>query len=93
MITNPSHFAVALRYDPRATDAPVVVARGAHRFALRLKRMAFLYGVVIVHNPPLARALFRCELNAPVPETLYRPVAAIYRALRDPRPDLETADA
>ena len=84
LITNPVHFAVALRYDPSTMEAPVVVSRGAHNFALRLRRLAFLYGVVIVQKPLLARALYRCELNSPVPEALYKPVAEIYRAFRDP---------
>jgi flagellar biosynthetic protein FlhB len=82
LITNPTHFAVALRYDPKTMLAPVVVSRGAHAFALRLRRTAFLYGVVIVREPALARALFRCDLNQPVPEALFSPVAAIYRGLR-----------
>jgi flagellar biosynthetic protein FlhB len=82
LITNPTHFAVALRYDARSMDAPMVVSRGTHRFALRLRRLAFLYGVVIVREPALARALFRCELNRPVPEALYPGVVAVYRALR-----------
>ena len=84
LITNPTHYAVALRYDPRSMDAPQVVSRGAHRFALRLRRVAFLYGVTIVREPALARALFRCELNRPIPEALYGPVARIYRGLRAP---------
>lgn len=82
LITNPTHYAVALRYDPARMDAPIVVARGAHRFALRLRRLAFLYGVVIVRNPPLARLLYRCELNAPVPEAAYQAVANLYRSVR-----------
>lgn len=82
LITNPTHFAVALRYDPAKMDAPVVVSRGAHRFALRLRRLAFLYGVVIIQSPLLARALHRCEINMPVPEGLYPAVADIYRGIR-----------
>lgn len=82
LVTNPTHYAVALRYDPRTMDAPVVVSRGMHRFALRLRRLAFLYNVVIVREPLLARALYRCEINQPVPEGLYRPVADLYRAMR-----------
>jgi flagellar biosynthetic protein FlhB len=82
LVTNPTHYAVALRYDPRTMDAPVVVSRGMHRFALRLRRLAFLYNVVIVREPLLARALYRCEINQPVPEALYRPVADLYRAMR-----------
>jgi flagellar biosynthetic protein FlhB len=83
LITNPTHFAVALKYDPATMHAPMVVSRGAHGFALRLRRTAFLYGVVIVREPALARALYRCEINKPVPEALFRPVADVYRNLRD----------
>lgn len=82
LITNPTHFAVALRYDQSRMAAPQIVSRGANMFAMRLRRLAFSYGVVIVSNPPLARALFRCELNSPVPEALYPAVATLYRALR-----------
>lgn len=82
LVTNPTHYAVALRYDPRTMTAPVVVSRGVHRFALRLRRLAFLYNVTIVREPLLARALYRCEINQPVPEALFRPVADLYRALR-----------
>ena len=95
LVTNPTHLAVALRYDPATMEAPAVVSRGAQRFAFRLRRAAFLYGVVIVRNPPLARALYRCELGHPVPERLYQPVADLYRALREQaqRASLETSNA
>ena len=84
LITNPDHYAVALRYDPKTMAAPMVVSRGAYHLALRLKRLAFLYGVVIVQNPPLARALYhRCELNRPVTDTFYQPLADIYLAMRE----------
>lgn len=82
LITNPTHFAVALRYDTATMDAPRVVSRGSHQFALRLRRLAFLYGVVIVQSPALARALYRSEIGSPVPEVLYHPVADVYRTLR-----------
>lgn len=82
LITNPTHYAVALRYDPARMDAPLIVSRGSHRFALRLRRLAFLYGVVIVRNPPLARLLYRCQLNEPVPEAAYQAVANLYRSAR-----------
>jgi flagellar biosynthetic protein FlhB len=76
---------VALKYDPTTMIAPKVVSRGMHRLALRLRRMAFLYGVVIVHEPQLARALYRCEVNQTAPEALYRSLADIYRKLRADR--------
>ncbi len=84
LITNPTHYAVALRYDRAATDAPVVVSRGMNAFALRLKRQAFLYGVTIVQAPPLARALYAgCDLDQEIPEALFQPVADLYMAMRD----------
>lgn len=91
LITNPTHFAVALRYDPATMEAPILVSRGAHRFAARLRRLAFLYGVAIIESPPLARALYRGELGAPVPEALFEAVAGVYRGLRARR--AEGADA
>lgn len=83
LITNPTHYAVALKYDGGAMAAPKMVSQGAHQFALRLKRLAFLYGVTIVQNPPLARALyFQCKLGEEIPEALYQPVADLYMAVR-----------
>lgn len=82
LITNPTHYAVALKYDSNRMTAPKVVATGSNRIALRLKRLAFLYGVVVVENPPLARALARLPLNSETPEVLFRPIADIYLRLR-----------
>lgn len=83
MITNPSHYAVGLKYDPRTMEAPLIVAQGANQFAQRLKRLGFQYGVTIVPDPVLARALyFGGQLNQPIPEGLYRRVADIYLAIR-----------
>lgn len=86
MITNPTHFAVALKYDPATMAAPKVVAQGAGEFALRLKRTAFLYGVTIVESRELARILYRCELNRPIPDVLFQSVAAIYLKMRKKSP-------
>lgn len=84
LITNPTHFAVALRYDVGRMAAPAVVAFGADGFARRLKRLAFLYGVVIVENRLLARALFQtARLDQQIPEPLFGPVADIYMSNRD----------
>lgn len=82
LITNPTHFAVALKYDPRQMIAPMVVSQGAHGLAQRLKRLAFLYGVVIVEDRQLARELYaKAILGAPIPEIHYRRVADLYRSL------------
>ncbi len=86
LVTNPSHFAVALRYDSAVMDAPRVVSLGANQLALRLKSLAFFYGVTIVEDPPLARALFRSShLDQEVPAPLYQPVADVYLRLRRTR--------
>lgn len=84
LLTNPTHFAVALRYDPSSMEAPIVVSLGAHQFAQRLKALAFSYGVPIVPDPPLARALYRgCQLRQAVPAEYYGPVSRIYMTLRE----------
>lgn len=90
LIVNPVHFAVALRYDPRTMAAPRVVARGAHQFAGRLKRLAFAYGVTIVEKPDLARALYQhSQLNHQIPDLYYQPVADLYLAMRRRKRALE----
>jgi flagellar biosynthetic protein FlhB len=86
LVTNPVHFAVALRYAPAEMEAPKVVGRGSHAFALRMKRLAFLYGVTVVEEPELARALFRrCALDREIPDLFFAPVAVLYRRLRRTR--------
>jgi flagellar biosynthetic protein FlhB len=83
LITNPTHYAVALRYDPGTMVAPKVVGRGSHGFASRMRRLAFVYGVVVIENRELARELHRlCQLDQIIPEKFYRPVADIYISIR-----------
>jgi flagellar biosynthetic protein FlhB len=90
VVVNPVHFAVALRYRPEVGDAPVVVSRGSHALALRLRRLAFAYGVPVVVDPPLARKLFRTSvLHRPIADDLFRPVADIYLGLRRRRQEQE----
>jgi flagellar biosynthesis protein FlhB len=77
VITNPTHFAVALRYDEK-TAAPVCVAKGADHLALKIREMAKVSGVTIVENPPLARALWRTvDVDKPIPQDLYQAVAQV----------------
>ena len=77
VITNPTHFAVALRYDP-GTAAPVVVAKGIDHLALKIRERAANSGVVIVENPPLARAIYHnVDLDRPIPADLYQAVAQV----------------
>ena len=77
VITNPTHFAVALKYDPE-TAAPICVAKGIDHLALKIKERAKNSGVPIVENRPLARALYRSvELDRPIPPELYQAVAQV----------------
>jgi len=77
VITNPTHFAVALKYDERSA-APVVVAKGVDHLALQIRSLAKESGVVVVENPPLARALYwSVELDHPIPPELYQAVAQV----------------
>ena len=59
VVTNPTHFAVALRYDEKRMRAPIVVAKGADDIAARIREVAGEHKVPIFEAPPLARALFR----------------------------------
>jgi flagellar biosynthetic protein FlhB len=78
VIVNPTHYAVALRYDPSKSDAPLVVAKGQNYVALRIRELAEEAHVPIVENPPLARALFRqVKIDHPVPSALFKAVAQI----------------
>ncbi len=77
VITNPTHFAVALRYD-KAMRAPVCVAKGADAVALRIRAVATENDVPIVENPPLARALFSSvEVNDVIPGDHFKAVAEV----------------
>jgi flagellar biosynthetic protein FlhB len=78
VVTNPTHYAVALRYDPKENSAPYVVAKGADEVALRIKQLAKEYGIITMENKPLARALFaQAEIGQGVPADLYKAVAEV----------------
>lgn len=77
VVTNPTHFAVALAYEQGGAAAPRVVAKGADAVAARIRAAAEGAGVPIVSNPPLARALFRLELETEIPPEHYQAVAEI----------------
>lgn len=78
VIVNPTHYAVALRYDQRAMAAPVVAAKGKNYLALRIRDKAAEHRVPVVENPPLARALYQqVEVGQEIPVTLYRAVAEV----------------
>jgi flagellar biosynthetic protein FlhB len=78
VITNPTHYAVALKYDDRKMRAPIVVAKGTDLTAARIREIAGENGVPVVEAPPLARALFRTvDLGREVPAALYVTVAQV----------------
>ncbi|MCP5327978.1 MAG: flagellar biosynthesis protein FlhB [Sinobacteraceae bacterium] len=78
VVTNPTHYAVALRYDERRDGAPVLVAKGADEVAARIREIAAANAVPLVSAPPLARVLFRnVDLGVPIPAALYVAVAQI----------------
>lgn len=92
VLANPTHYAVALRYDPTAMAAPQVVSRGAGDLAQRIKQLAFRFNVIVIEDKALARALYRrAALDAPVPEAFYQEVAAIYNRVRGGAPRAEAA--
>jgi flagellar biosynthetic protein FlhB len=78
VVTNPTHYAVALKYDIETMNAPVLVAKGADLIAKRIRELAEESEVPIVENPPLARALFASvELDQEVPPEHYKAVAEV----------------
>jgi len=78
VVTNPTHLAVALKYDKAKADAPLVVAKGAGHVAERIRELARENGVPLVENKPLARALFKSvEIGSEIPEGLYKAVAEL----------------
>lgn len=78
VVTNPTHIAVALRYDPGIAEAPVVVAMGARKMAERIKRIAIESGVPVVENRTVARVLFATtKVGRTIPPALYYAVAEI----------------
>lgn len=78
IITNPTHFAVALKYDMDSMAAPTVVAKGADYLALRIRQIAGNHEVPIVENPPLARALYAAvEVDQEIPQEHYKAVAEV----------------
>jgi flagellar biosynthetic protein FlhB len=78
VITNPTHFAVALVYDPKKKAAPEVVAKGRGFLAERIREIAVEHDVPLVENPALAQALYRsCEVGDIIPPDLYKAVAEV----------------
>jgi len=77
VVTNPTHYAVAIKYDEKMI-APIVLAKGIDHKAVKIKEIARESGVHIIQNPPLARSLYRdVEVERPIPEELFAAVAEI----------------
>jgi flagellar biosynthesis protein FlhB len=78
IITNPTHYAVALKYEPGETPAPICLAMGVDAMAQRIRELAQEHDIPIVEDPPLARALFAtAEVDQPIPKEHYEAVAKV----------------
>ena len=78
VIMNPTHFAVALKYESGKMAAPVCVAKGVDALALRIREVAEENEVPVIENPPLARALYASvEVDEPVPSEHFKAVAQV----------------
>jgi flagellar biosynthesis protein FlhB len=78
IVTNPTHFAVALKYDQTKMRAPKVIAKGVDFLAIRIRQLGSDAGIPIIERPPLARAIYRMvEVGDEIPEELYAAVAEI----------------
>jgi len=78
VVTNPTHYSVALKYDPQSMAAPMVLAKGVDAVALRIREVAKEHDIPVIANPPLARALYAtAELNKEVPVEHFKAVAQV----------------
>lgn len=78
VITNPTHFAIAIKYDESKLDAPFVAAKGVDFIAQKIKAAAREHDVMMIENRPLARALYdQTEIGQPIPEEFFKAVAEI----------------
>lgn len=82
IITNPTHYAIAIKYDPAKDSAPVVVAKGQNYIAQRIREVAIANGVPIVENPPIARMLYKkIPIGGAIPASLFKAVAQILASI------------
>lgn len=79
IVVNPTHIAVALRYDERECEAPYIVAKGREEDALKIRRAAKRQGIPVVKDVPLARSLVHFDVGEEIPEELYRAAAAVLK--------------
>jgi flagellar biosynthetic protein FlhB len=82
ILVNPTHVAVALKYDPPEMDAPIVLAKGADHLAEKIMEIARAHGVPILRRPELARTIYSTvEIGEPIPQNLYIAVAEVLAML------------
>ena len=82
IVTNPTHFSIALKYEPEKMAVPIVLAKGKDELAAQIRQLARVYGKPVLRRPQLARALYSdVEIDAPVPVSSYQTVAEVYRWL------------
>ncbi len=78
VITNPTHYAIAISYDSEKHEAPIIIAKGKDHLAIRIKEKAKELDIIMVENRPVAQAMyFHCEVGDEVPQDLYQAVAEI----------------
>lgn len=78
VVTNPTHVACAIKYDPKKMESPMLVAKGTELFAQKIKEIARNHGIPVIENPPVARALYRLvDINREIPPDLYKAIAEI----------------
>ncbi|RUM47737.1 MAG: flagellar biosynthesis protein FlhB [Desulfocapsa sp.] len=77
VVTNPTHLSVALKYDSKTMDAPVVIAKGADHIAMKIREIAREHEIPIMENPPVARLLHKIDLGANIPEEMFKAIAEI----------------
>lgn len=78
VITNPTHYAVALRYDQSRDEAPILVAKGKNLMAFKIKEIAQEHGILVMESPPLARSIFHTtKVDQEIPAGLYMAVARV----------------
>lgn len=78
IITNPTHYAIALRYDPDSMDAPIMLAKGGDHTALKIREIAKAHDIEILESPALARSIYyTTEVDQPIPQGLFMAVAQV----------------
>jgi flagellar biosynthesis protein FlhB len=77
VITNPTHLSIAIRYNSKEMEAPMIIAKGADHIAMRIREIAREHNIPLVENPPVARLLHKLDLGATIPEEMFKAVAEI----------------